>query len=135
MRTRTSLVPGAPARDAAEEQAVAVAVAELALDRLDLADHDAGEARGRQRSDARHLDARVDEPVGRVGRAEREVRELPDPAIRDLHASEDRAASRELSQEAEIVVEEEAEVVDAVPEHRDPLDPHAEGPARHLLGV
>src|SRR5438045_1575753 len=78
----------AAGRDAAEEQAAAVAVAELALDRLDLADDDAGEARGRQRSDARHLDARVDEPVGRVGRAEREVRELPDPAIRDIHANE-----------------------------------------------
>src|SRR5260370_7725118 len=43
--------------------------------------------------------------------------------------------SRELSQEAQVVLEEQPEVVDPVLEHRDALDPHAERPPGDLLGV
>src|SRR5215470_19115897 len=43
--------------------------------------------------------------------------------------------SRELSQEAQVVLEEQPEVVDSVLEHRDPLDPHAERPAGDYLGI
>src|SRR3990172_5769426 len=41
----------------------------------------------------------------------------------------------ELAEEAQVVLEEEPDIVDAVLEHGDALDAHAEGPARHLLGV
>src|SRR4029434_193574 len=43
--------------------------------------------------------------------------------------------SRELSQEAQVVLEEQPKIVDAVFEHRDALDPHAKRPAGDLLGV
>src|SRR5262249_60335732 len=43
--------------------------------------------------------------------------------------------SHELSKDAQVVAEERPETVDAVLEHRDALDPHAERPARALLGV
>src|SRR5499426_149540 len=44
-------------------------------------------------------------------------------------------ASRELSEEAQVVLEEEAQVVDAVLQHRDALDAHPERPARVVLGI
>src|SRR5919206_2791218 len=44
-------------------------------------------------------------------------------------------SSRELFEKAQVVFEEEADVVDAVLEHRDALDAHAEGPAGHLFGI
>src|SRR5207244_11418606 len=43
--------------------------------------------------------------------------------------------SDELAEEAQVVLEEEADVVDAVLEHRDPLDAHAERPPRDRLGI
>src|SRR5437667_10661194 len=43
--------------------------------------------------------------------------------------------SYELAEEAQVVLEEEADVVDAVLEHRDPLDAHAERPPRDRLGI
>src|SRR5215475_6022549 len=43
--------------------------------------------------------------------------------------------SGELPEEAQVVVEEQADVVDPVLEDRDPVDAHAEGPARDLLGI
>src|SRR5262245_27879148 len=43
--------------------------------------------------------------------------------------------SRELLQEPEVVLVEEADVLDPVAEHGHALDAHPEGPARHLLGV
>src|SRR5437867_4912485 len=44
-------------------------------------------------------------------------------------------ASRELLQEAQVVLEEQPQIVDAVLQHRDALDTHAERPAGDLLGV
>ena len=46
-----------------------------------------------------------------------------------------RPRPRPLPEEAQVVVEEEADVVDAVLEHGDSLDAHAERPASHGLGV
>ena len=71
---------------AAQEQPVAVALADLALDGLDLADHDAPHVR-RDRRHAGHLEPRVDQPVGRVLGGEVDVDHLPHPAVRDLHAN------------------------------------------------
>src|SRR5207253_10666157 len=44
-------------------------------------------------------------------------------------------ASRELLQEAQVVLEEQSQIVDAVLQHRDALDTHAERPAGDLLGI
>src|SRR5205085_2516663 len=44
-------------------------------------------------------------------------------------------ASAELLQEPDVVVEEHAQVGDAVLQHRDALDAHPERPALDLLGV
>ena len=44
-------------------------------------------------------------------------------------------ASSELAQEAEVVLEEQAEVADPVAEHRDPLRAHAEREALVALGI
>jgi hypothetical protein len=41
----------------------------------------------------------------------------------------------ELLEEADVVVEVEPQVGDAVAEHRDPLDPHPEGEAGDAIGV
>src|SRR5262244_1076295 len=41
----------------------------------------------------------------------------------------------ELRQEAHVVLEEQTDVVDLVPENGHPLHAHAEGPARDLLGI
>src|SRR5258705_3199524 len=43
--------------------------------------------------------------------------------------------SRELPEEPQVVLEEQPEIVDAVLQHRDPLDAHPERPAREFLGV
>src|SRR5436309_2420749 len=43
--------------------------------------------------------------------------------------------SRELLEEAQVVLEEQPEIVDAVLQHRDALDAHPEGPARELLRI
>src|SRR4030095_10890551 len=43
--------------------------------------------------------------------------------------------SGELPQEAQVVVEKQTDVVDAVLEDRDPVDAHAEGPAGDLFRV
>src|SRR2546426_5895217 len=54
---------------------------------------------------------------------------------------EGRAGSRavrsrsELAEESEVVLEEEPDLGDAVPQHRDALEPHAEREARDLLGI
>src|SRR3989449_985537 len=44
-------------------------------------------------------------------------------------------SSCELIEEAEVVLEEEADVVHAVLQHGDPLDAHAERPAGDLFGI
>src|SRR5215475_3748753 len=44
-------------------------------------------------------------------------------------------ASRELPEEAQVVLEEEPQVVDAVLQHRDAFDAHAERPARVFLRI
>ena len=80
-------VPVAAGGDAAQDEAVTMALAQLPLDGLDLADHDAGQPRGGERRDARHLDAGVDQPIGRVLRAQGQVHELADPAVRDFHVA------------------------------------------------
>src|SRR5256885_2451616 len=72
---------------AAQHQVVATALAEVALDRLDLADHRAAQADRRQRRDAGDLDPRIDEAVGGVLRRELQVDELAHPAVRNPHAN------------------------------------------------
>ena len=44
-------------------------------------------------------------------------------------------ASGELPQEAQVVLEHQAQVVDAVAQHRDPFDAHAEGVPRVALRI
>jgi hypothetical protein len=70
--------------DAAQDERVAVALAELALDGLDLADDHAFEI-GRQRRDGRDLDAGVDEPLGGLRGRQPQIDELAHPPVRDLH--------------------------------------------------
>ena len=101
-----------PGGDTAQAQAVALALAQLPLDGLDLADDHSGQLGRSQRGDARHLDAGVDEAVGRLGRGQVEVDELANPAIRNLHSA--RESSRKLFEKAQVVFEEQADVVDAV---------------------
>ena len=72
---------------AAQHQVVATALAEIALDRLDLADHRAAQADRRQRRDAGDLDPRIDEAIGGVLRRELQVDELAHPAVRNPHAN------------------------------------------------
>src|SRR4029453_18422533 len=43
--------------------------------------------------------------------------------------------SRELSEEAQVVLEEQSQIVDAVLQHRDALDAHPECPAGEILGI
>src|SRR2546421_5566979 len=45
------------------------------------------------------------------------------------------AALSQLLQEADVVVEEQAQVVDSVAQHRQPVDAHAEGVSRVLLRI
>ena len=52
------------------------------------------------------------------------------PGEADLHR-----ATSELGQKAGVILEEEADVVDAVLQHGYPLHPHAEGEPDHALGV
>src|SRR5262249_40056734 len=69
--------------DTAEHERVAVALAELALDGLDLADDDALEVR-RQRHDRRDLDAGVDQALGGLLGRQPQIDELAPPAVREL---------------------------------------------------
>ncbi len=111
---------------AAQHETVPVTLAELPLDRFDLADHDALDVGG-DRNKTPDLDTGVDEQLPRSLRCDLEIDELADPAIGNLHAK--------LTQEAQVVLEEQPQILDAVLQHRDPLDAHAERPARHFLGV
>ncbi len=82
----------------------------------------------------RPLDDEAD--VGQPAAERREIGELagqvlPDPFEAELHL---RSAPR-LVEEADVVLEEESQVGDAVEEHRDPVDPHSEGEAGVALGV
>ena len=78
--------------DAADHQAMAAALAELALDAFDLADHHAAQPRRRQRRDARDLEAGVDETISGVLRRELDVHELANPPVGNLHGNDDSAA-------------------------------------------
>ena len=49
--------------------------------------------------------------------------------------SENFIALGELAQEAQVVLEEQAQVVDAVAQHRQPVEPHAEREALVALGI
>ena len=80
-------VPVTAGGDTAQDEAVALALAQLPLDGLDLADHHARQPGGGERGDARHLDPGVDEAVGRLRRPQLEVHELANPAVRDFHAN------------------------------------------------
>src|SRR5205085_11530274 len=66
-----------------ETVAIRIVLAELALDRLDLAHDDAFEI-GRDRRDARDFEAGVHEALARLLRRQLNVDELADPAVRDL---------------------------------------------------
>ena len=112
---------------------MALALAQLSVDGPDLPDDHSGHLGRSQRGDARHLDASVDEAIGRLGRDQVEVDELANPAIRNLHGA--RESSRKLFEKAQIVFEEQPDVVDAVPQHGYPLDAHAEGPARDRFRI
>src|SRR5437588_6917079 len=71
---------------------MAAALAELALDAFDLADHHAAQPRRRQRRDARDLEAGVDETISGVLRRELDVHELANPPVGNLHGTDDSAA-------------------------------------------
>ena len=71
--------------------------------------------------EARHGQARGRAPARRPG----DVDPLAQPVARDLHAPRSSAASN-CAQEAQVVFEEQPQVVDAVAQHRQPLDAHAE---------
>src|SRR5439155_10111048 len=77
--------------DAAEEEAVAVALAELTLDRLDLADHHPAHVGG-ERRDGGDLDPRVRQAVRGLGGRQPEADELLEPLVGDLHGSGCRGA-------------------------------------------
>ena len=63
---------------------MAVALAEILLDRDDLGGDDPGEP-GCDRRDARDLETGIDEAIGGVVRGELDIDELTNPAIRNLH--------------------------------------------------
>src|SRR5262245_38674057 len=71
---------------------MAAALAQLALDGLDLADDHTTQPVRDERRDARHLHAGVDQTIGGVLSRELEIHELTNPAVRDFHWSEDSAA-------------------------------------------
>src|SRR3712207_8943657 len=54
---------------------------------------------------------------------------------RSTRAARRAGPSPELLQDSDVVLEELAEVGNAVLEQRDPLDPHAEGETLHPVGV
>src|SRR5207247_3591971 len=57
------------------------------------------------------------------------------PPQRRIRAASSAGFASELSQEAEVVLPEQADVRDPMAQHRDPLEAHPEGEARNLLGV
>ena len=65
---------------------------------------------------------------GRAG----DVDELAQPGEQDFHNA---TSQRELLEEAQVVLVEQPDVVDAVLQHRDALDAHAEREAGDLLRV
>src|SRR5262249_30864809 len=77
----------APAAHAAEHEPMAAALAQLALDGLDLADDDAAQPVGGERRDARYFDAGVDEAIRGVLRRKLQRDELANPAVRNFHAN------------------------------------------------
>src|SRR5665648_536940 len=102
----------------------------------DLAHDEAAEVLGVARRadpvDALDLGARHRKQLGELLDGAWPVDVLLDPAARYSHGL--RPLS-ELPQEADVVVVEQAQVGDAVLEHRHALDAHAEGEAADLLGV
>ena len=107
-------------------------LAQLALDGLDLADHHAGQALRGQGGEAwpPRRPALTRRSASCAGGRSR-VDELAQPAHREIFT----APRGELLEEAQVVLEEEADVVDAVLEHGHALDAHAERPARDLFRV
>ena len=93
-------VARAPGADATQQHAVAVTVAHLALDGLDLADHDAAQI-GRDGRHAGHLDPGVDQAVGGLLGRQIDVDQLAHPAVRDLHVRRTAAGSAGRSPETD----------------------------------
>ena len=95
----------------------------------DLADDDARERR-RGGRDVLDLEARHRQRVAQRGGVDRRIDERAQPVFGEFHAS-----LRELPQEAQVVLEEQAQVVDAVAQHRQPIGSHAEREALLALGI
>ena len=91
-----------------------------------------GGATGRRSLD---LQAGHRQPVGELGGRDRRVAELAQPGLGELHVVSSAGGQAELAQEAQVAVEEQAQVVDAVAQHRQPVDARAEGEADDALGV
>ena len=70
--------------------------------------------------------------VGQLGGGDRRVAELAQPGFGKLHGTR---AQLNCARKRRVVREEEAQVVDAVAQHGQPVRPHAEGEADVALGV
>ena len=126
---------GAADIDRAHAQAVCVGVL---LDAFDPADHHARERRGGGR-DVLDLEPRHRQGIAQPGGIERGIDQRPQPAFGEFHRCVPlgivRRGLRELPQEAQVVLVEQAQVVDAVAQHRETVGPHAEREALLALGV
>jgi hypothetical protein len=93
-----------------------------------LGDDDAVERR-RRRTQVLDLEAAHRQALGELGGRDRRIAELAQPGFGELHVGVRAGGSGELAEEAQVAVEEEAQVVDAVAQHREAVDPRAEGEA------
>ena len=113
----------------AHAQAVGIGV----LHRLDDLGHDHALARRRHGAGVFHLQPGHGQQVGQFGGGDGRVAELAQPGFGELHGSG--RASLELRQEAQVAIEEQAQVVHAIAQHRQPVRAHAEGEADVRLGI
>ena len=105
----------------------------MTLDGNHFADDDALEATGR-RFDAVHFQAGHGQPGNQILVRSRRVHPATQPLFTEFHRTPVWQLA-ELRQEAQIVVEEEAQVVDPVAQHGQALGAHAKGEALVLLWI
>ena len=138
--------------DHAQAQSIGIRVR---LDRAHRA-HDDAMKRRRHCTYRFDLEPRHGQALGQLGRADRRIAELAQPGFRELHVRPSsrtaarmdlappwralnrvsaRASSIELAQEAQVAVEEQTQIVDAVTQHGEPVDARAEREADHALGI
>src|SRR5256885_7902944 len=82
--------------------------------------------------DVLHREARHGETVGQLGSRTAPRDEIPEPGQRNTHG---RRLRRILAEEAEVVLEEEPQVVQIVAEEGETIDAHAERKAAHHLRI